>query len=186
MASLLQILIISISLAMDAVSVSTAAGIKFSKHHLSLAFKLAAVFGIFQAMMPIGGWLAGELLKGVISGIDHWVAFILLSFIGLKMIKESLEQNPEGLIKAMSNKRILGLAFATSIDAFIVGVSLKFIEIPLLVSIFTIGLVTFFLCLLGFFLGKKAGLYLEGKIEALGGLALILIGLKILIQHLLI
>lgn len=184
MASFIQLLVISISLAMDAVSVSTAAGIKSSKHHIYLAFKLAFIFGLFQALMPLGGWAAGELLKDIINGIDHWIAFILLSLIGIKMIKESLDQDPEKEIKVMSNKRILMLALATSIDALVVGITLKFIDIPLIASITVIGLVTFLLCLLGFFFGKKVGLYMEGKLEALGGIALILIGLKILLQHL--
>jgi putative Mn2+ efflux pump MntP len=135
--------------------------------------------------MPVFGWFIGEFLSAYINIFDHWIAFVLLGVVGIKMIKESLEPNEEK-VASLSNKRVLVLALATSIDALIVGLTLKYLDLPLILSALVIGVVTLVLCMGGYYLGKKVGLLLEGKIEAIGGAVLILLGAKILIQHLFI
>ncbi len=169
---------------MDSFSVSIAGGMKSQTAKVSHAVKVAAFFGIFQAFMPIIGWLIGEAMKGLVTAIDHWVAFILLGIIGIKMILEALNNNGEEKKEIHNTKTLLLLAIATSIDALIVGITLSLLKIPFLVSIFTIGIVTFILSFLGFLFGKQLGELFGKKVEIFGGVALILIGLKILIEHL--
>lgn len=181
----LQTIFIAFSLAMDAVSASISGGIKSKSPKVSNAFKVAAFFGGFQAAMPIVGWSIGEALKGYISAIDHWIAFILLVFIGLKMINEALDK--ESIRKDIFQTRTLVmLSLATSIDALIVGITLPLIKMPFVISISIIGIVTFILSFGGFLFGRKLGMLFGKRIEILGGLSLILIGLKILIEHLII
>jgi len=179
----LQIFVISFSLAMDAFSVSIAGGMKSQTAKVIHAVKVAAFFGIFQAGMPIVGWLIGEVMKEFISAIDHWVAFILLGIIGIRMIREAT--NNTRIKKNIFNTKILLLlSIATSIDALIVGITLNLLKTPFLISIGTIGMVTFILSFLGFLFGKQLGMLFGKKVGILGGVALILIGLKILIEHL--
>jgi manganese efflux pump family protein len=184
MSAILQILIISFSLAMDAFSVSIAGGMRSQTGRVIHAVKIAAFFGIFQTVMPVIGWLIGEVLKTFIFSVDHWIAFILLGVIGIKMIKDAL--SPDGKIKnyILNTKTLLFLSVATSIDALIVGITLEVIEIPFLSSIIMIGLVTFILSFLGFLFGKQLGILFGKKVGALGGITLIFVGLKILIEHL--
>lgn len=186
MASLIEILIISVSLALDAVSVSIAGGLKSQQSKTIHAIKVAAFFGVFQAVMPLIGWYIGEMAKNLIQAVDHWVAFGLLTAIGIKMIHESLhnEENAEKK-DILNNKTLIILSIATSIDALIVGVTIGLLQIPLLVSVSTIGIVTFILCFLGFIFGKQIGTLFGKRIEILGGIALIGIGIKILLEHLL-
>ncbi len=185
MASFVQLFIISISLALDALSVSVAGGIKTQKAKIADAIKVATFFGGFQAGMPLIGWYIGVHLEKFISAVDHWVGFLLLLGIGIKMIKEALEEKEEKeKIQILNNKTLLVLAIATSIDALIVGVTLGFIKIPLILSVVCIGIVTFVLSFIGFLFGKKLGAFFEGKVEIIGGVALIAIGLKILIEGL--
>jgi len=179
----LQILLLSFSLALDAFSVSIAGGINAQKAKVMHAFKIAAFFGTFQAVMPLLGWFVGESMKAYIGGIDHWIAFGLLVIIGIKMIRESLSDSGEKK-SILDTKILLILSVATSIDALVVGVTLNLVEIPFFLSIVFIGVVTFILCFLGFLFGKKIGAYFGKKIEILGGLALIGIGIKILIEQL--
>lgn len=185
MSLFIQLIIISISLALDALSVSVAGGIQTKKAKLKDALKVATYFGGFQAGMPLIGWVIGVKLQSFISSFDHWIAFILLAGIGLKMIKDAMQAKDENEKMQILNNRVLFLlAIATSIDALIVGITLGFIKIPLLLSVACIGLITFILSLFGFLFGKKLGSFFEGKIEMIGGLALIGIGLKILLEHL--
>jgi manganese efflux pump family protein len=179
-----QLLLVSFGLAMDAVSVSIAGGIRSQKSKIIHAFKIAAFFGIFQAVMPIFGWLIGEAAKGFIGSIDHWVAFILLGIIGIKMIREALSSVGTEKRNIFDTKVLLMLSIATSIDAFVVGITLNLLRTPFLVSIIMIGIVTFFLSFIGFLFGKQLGILFGKKVEIFGGVALILIGLKILIEHL--
>ncbi|EKD84630.1 MAG: hypothetical protein ACD_38C00185G0016 [uncultured bacterium] len=182
MALILQILFISFSLAIDCVSVSIAGGLN-QKAKIAHGLKVAAFFGGFQAMMPLLGWLIGEALSSFISSIDHWIAFFLLAIIGVKMIYEALKENDEK--KDILNIRtLLILSIATSIDALIVGISLSLIKIPLLVSVAIIGIVTFVFSFLGFIFGNKIGSFFGKKVEIAGGVVLIIIGLKILLEHL--
>ncbi len=184
MTAMTQILLISISLAMDAFSVSIAGGMKSQAAKVTQALKIATFFGIFQAFMPVIGWFIGEAMKDVITAIDHWVAFILLGVIGIKMIREALSEDSEIKRDILNTKTLFILAIATSIDALVVGITLSFLKIPFFVSIITIGIITFILSFLGFIFGKQLGVLFGKKVELLGGIALILIGFKILIEHL--
>jgi putative Mn2+ efflux pump MntP len=184
MTGVLEIFFISLSLAMDSVSVSIAGGMKSQTAKITHALKVAAFFGIFQAVMPIFGWLIGEAAKGFIGSIDHWVAFILLGAIGIKMIREALINAGAEKRNIFDTKVLLGLSIATSIDALIVGITLNLLKTPFFVSIIAIGTVTFVLSLLGFLFGKQLGFLFGKKVEIFGGITLILIGLKILIEHL--
>lgn len=182
---ILQIFLIAVSLSLDAFGVSIAGGIKSKDAKIIHAVKIAAFFGIFQAVMPIAGWLIGGAMKGSIDPVDHWIAFILLSGIGIKMIWDTSKEktNHNNII---DTKILFLLAVATSIDAFVVGITLPLLQIPLLLSVSIIGLVTFVSSFLGFLFGKKLGVTLDKKVEIVAGVVLILIGLKILLEHLLI
>jgi putative Mn2+ efflux pump MntP len=184
MTGILEVFFISLSLAMDAVSVSIAGGMKSQKAKIAHALKVAAFFGIFQAVMPVFGWLIGEVAKGFIGAVDHWIAFILLGMIGIKMIYEALNNSGEEKRNIYNTKILLILSVATSIDALIVGITLNVLKTPFLMSIATIGIVTFILSFLGFLFGKQLGTIFGKRVEILGGAVLILIGLKILIEHL--
>ena len=178
--SLIQLFVISISLALDAFSVSIVGGIHSKTSKLAHALKVAFFFGSFQLFMPAIGWVLGELLETFISSYGHWIAFILLSLIGLKMIKESTEDSGEK-ISIYKTKTLILLSLATSIDALVVGITLDYLNLPFLLSIVAIGLVTFTLCLFGFIFGKKIGTIFGKRLEVIGGIVLILIGLKILL-----
>jgi putative Mn2+ efflux pump MntP len=181
---LIQLLIISFSLALDALSVSVAGGIKTRKAKASDAFKIAIFFGGFQLIMPIIGWFIGVNLQGIIFNMGHLVAFSLLSIIGIKMIKEAFQDKKEReKVNMLNTKTLFLFAIATSIDALIVGVTLDFIKVPLLLSVICIGAITFMLSFAGFLFGRKLGTFFEGKVEVLGGVALIGLAIKILIEH---
>lgn len=184
MPPVIQIFIISFILALDAFSVSIAEGIKSQKAKAVHAVKISAFFGAFQAGMPVIGWFIGEALKGFIASVDHWIAFILLGVIGLKMIHEALNNTAEEKRGILNTKTLLLLSIATSIDALVIGITLSLLKIPFFVSITTIGVVTFILSFLGFIFGKQLGVMFGKKVEILGGVTLVLIALKILIEHL--
>jgi manganese efflux pump family protein len=184
MNSILQITIISFSLAMDAFSVSISGGMRSQRAKVVHALKISTFFGSFQAVMPVLGWLIGEAAKGFIGSIDHWVAFILLGIIGIKMIHEALNNAGVEKRNIFDAKILLILSVATSIDALVVGITLNLLEVPFLVAIIAIGLVTFILSFFGFLFGKQLGILFGKKVEIFGGISLMLIGLKILIEHL--
>ncbi|MBN1796016.1 MAG: manganese efflux pump [Sedimentisphaerales bacterium] len=180
------ITIIAVGLAMDAFAVSIVEGGTYQKLHVKHAFRIAFLFGAFQAFMPIAGYFCGVAVKQYIVGFDHWVAFGLLSFIGAKMIYESVK------IKSSSQNRqssgivlLLGLSVATSIDALAVGVTLGIVQSSIAAAAVIIGMVTFILSYAGVYIGQRIGHFFENKIEAVGGLVLIGIGIKILLEHLL-
>ena len=185
---LITILFIALGLSMDAVAVSLASGCSAGKGKVEprRALLLAFLFGLFQTLMPVAGWLAGLAFKRIIAAVDHWLAFILLAFIGGKMILESRrgEARPPGDGR-LGLPVMLGLALATSIDALAVGLSFSLLAIDIVMPVLLIGLVTFCLSLLAVFAGQRFGSCLAGKAEALGGVILIAIGLKILVEHLL-
>lgn len=184
MSASIQIFLISFSLAMDAFSVSIAGGMKAQEARINQVVKVAIFFGVFQAIMPVFGWLIGEALKDFITAIDHWVAFVLLGIIGIKMIQEALSNHSKVGKDILKTKTLLLLSIATSIDAFVIGITLNLLEIPFYISIITIGIITFILSVLGFLFGKQLGGLFGKKMEVLGGGVLILIGLKIFIEHL--
>ncbi len=182
---LITIIFTAVGLAMDAFSVSIVSGAVYKKLHLRHAFRISCFFGGFQAIMPLVGSMAGLTVKDYIKDFDHWIAFILLLAIGVKMIYEAFKMkteeeknmNPTSLIV------LLILAFATSIDALAVGFTLSFIENEILKIILIIGIITFIFSFLGVYIGKRYGHFFENKFEAFGGILLIMIGLKILISH---
>ena len=174
----ITILFIGVGLAMDACAVSLAKGMNLDKDKVKkYAFILALAFGLFQALMPAIGYFAGSHFADYIQSIDHWIAFILLSLIGINMINEVK-------IHSISFKDILLLAIATSIDALAVGVSFAFLKVNLFIATTTIGITTFVLSFICVLFGKTLGNLFEKYAEYMGGSILILLGIKILIEHL--
>jgi putative Mn2+ efflux pump MntP len=148
-----------------------------------MACKIAFLFAVFQGLMPLIGWFLGIQVSKLIENYDHWLAFIMLAGIGAKMIYESF-QNEKKEFNPTKFMVAAGLAFATSIDALVVGVSFAFIKINIWLSVLIIGTMTFLVSMSGIFVGKKASGMYGNKIELLGGLILVGIGVKILIEHL--
>jgi len=182
---ILTIVFIAFGLAMDALAVSIASGVAIKRLRIEHAVKIALFFGTFQAVMPIIGWLAGISLKDFISGVDHWIAFGLLSLIGCKMIYESMKLKADKKqINPLNLHVLIIFSIATSIDALAVGVSFAFLQIAIITPVFIIGMITFGLSFAGVFVGNKLGHFFEQKIEFVGGLILIGIGIKILVEHL--
>ena len=182
----ISIFLIGIGLAMDAAAVSLAKGMSLSKEHLlQYAFKLAFFFGLFQAIMPLIGYFAGTQFASYIQQVDHWIAFVLLVLIGINMLKESNEQKEEDVcIISIPYKAILLLAIATSIDALAIGVSFAFLNVNIYYAILIIGITTFLISFACVCLGKQVGSVFQKYAERLGGSILILLGIKILIEHL--
>lgn len=182
---LLTITIIAVALAMDAFAVSIVSGSAYKKLQIKHAFRIAVFFGSFQALMPLIGSLAGMSVREHIAGYDHWLAFGLLFAVGAKMIYESFKITPARQNFNPSNIWVLlVLSVATSIDALAIGITLSFLKVEILKAVVIIGLVTFALSYLGVFIGRKIGHFFENKIEAIGGLILIALGTKILLEHL--
>lgn len=182
---IVTILLIAFGVAIDAFAVSIAAGISDdAKSKLRNALVIATFFGGFQMVMPLIGWAAGLSLQKVIASIGHWVAFGLLAFIGVKMIYDSTKKDE---VKNSSLRLImlLTLAIATSIDALMVGLSFAILQSSIILPIVTIGLMTFLLSASGYIFGHTLGQAFESRIKIIGGLVLIVIGLKILLDHLL-
>ncbi len=182
---------IAVGLSMDAFAVSITNGAITKKVTLAFAMKLALCFGVFQAAMPMLGWMVGKAGEHFISTVDHWVALLLLSFIGIQMIAESRKKahcGEYGKQDDISLRKLIALAVATSIDALITGIILPTAvgasTIPfLLLSIGIIGLITFLICLVGVYIGHKFGILCSSKAEVIGGIVLVGIGLKIFIEH---
>ena len=182
---MLTVFLIGLSLSMDALSVSVTNGLCIKNIKINQSLLIALFFGFFQFLMPLIGFFAASLFGEYIEVVDHWIAFVLLMFIGIKMILEAKETNNcDECLKVLSIKILTLQAIATSIDALAVGVGLGALKVPLLSSCIMIGIITFVLCFFGVFIGKKAGDIFKGKAEILGGIILIGIGLKILIEHL--
>lgn len=179
-----SIILISLGLAMDAFAVSITNGITIQCLKLRHAVKIAAFFGGFQALMPLLGWLAGIGLKQYVESFDHWIAFALLSFIGTKMIYEAVWiKEVEKKCDPLNLVVLLGLAIATSIDALAVGISFAFLHISIISPALIIGVITFVLSLAGVFIGNRIGDRLGSKMEVIGGIILIGMGIKILLSH---
>lgn len=181
------IILIAIGLSMDAFAVAVSSGVAARNLRFSHALRMALFFGGFQAIMPTIGWLAGVGIKNYISDFDHWIAFGLLTFIGLKMIYESFRMRPKDDDKNDPFKffTLILLAVATSIDALAVGTTFAFLNILIVVPVIIIGCITFAFSFAGVYLGDRFGHFFENKIEVVGGLVLIGIGVKILLDHLL-
>jgi putative Mn2+ efflux pump MntP len=182
---LASILLIAVGLAMDAFAVSIVTGSVYRELHVKHALRMALFFGGFQAAMPVIGFLAGLGMKEYIVHVDHWVAFGLLSFVGGKMVFEAFQIESAEKNRDPSNLLILlALSIATSIDALAVGITLSLLTSAIALAVTLIGLITFGLSFAGVYLGKRFGHFFESRIEIVGGLILIAIGLKILIEHL--
>ena len=180
-----EIILIAIGLSMDAFAVSITSGVTINNLKVKHALKIAAFFGIFQAVMPLIGYLAGISLNKYITSYDHWIAFILLAFIGGKMIYEGFQIEKCEMNKdCLNSVTLLVLAIATSIDALAVGVVFSSLSISVLMPVAIIGLITFVICFAGVYIGDKFGSFFEKKMELIGGSVLILIGVKILVEHL--
>ncbi len=180
----ISVIIIAIGLAMDAFAVSVASGAAYKQLHVKHAFRMAAFFGGFQAFMPLIGALAGLCIKSYIQEIDHWIAFIILSIVGGKMIYEAFKiAEVESSCNPSNILVLLTLSVATSIDALVVGITLSLVASNIIAAVIIIGLVTFVLSYLGVYIGKKFGHFFENKIEVIGGLVLIALGIKILAAH---
>jgi len=180
----LTTVLIALSLAMDAFSVSISHGLVNKSVKLTNALKLGISFGSFQVIMPVLGWLAGVSVIDLIAGFDHWIALGLLCFIGGRMIYESTKMGSEKLISSLSIGTLLILSIATSIDALAVGLSFSFLNVPIIAPAIIIGTVTFSLSFLGVYLGNHFGHFLGNKVEIVGGLILIAIGIRIFLEHL--
>lgn len=176
---------LAVGLAMDAFAVSVTNGASIARLRLGYAFKIAFLFGVFQALMPLLGWIIGLSFKDAINSVDHWIAFSLLAIIGGRMIYADINAENEEIkqTKAKKLSTLLALAVATSIDALIVGIGFIVLD-SITLQIIMIGAITFVLCLAGVYLGQRYK-YLAGKkVNTVGGIVLILIGLKILFDHL--
>ena len=178
---MLEVWILAFALSMDAFAVSIGLGIKNKQDIKIMALKAGLFFGIFQAFMPFLGFLGGIGLREYIQGYDKIVAFVLLLLIGGKMLYEAFTENIEEEIAQVTNKLLLTLAIATSLDAMAAGYSLHLFSVNVYLSIFIIGIITFIISYIGVYVGKSGGEKYESKAEILGGVVLILIGFKILL-----
>ena len=181
---LFEIIVIAIGLAMDAFAVSVCKGLSMKKIDWKKAIIIAVYFGIFQALMPVLGYFLGSSFSAFVQKVDHWIAFILLSIIGVNMIKESTDDEVEKRNDNVDFKTMVVLAIATSIDALAVGVTFAFFEVNILLAISIIGIITFILSIFGVIIGNKFGDKFQNRAELAGGIILIIIGLKILLEHL--
>lgn len=169
---------------MDAFAVSVASGISLRRNKVRSALLMAAAFGLFQMIMPVAGWFSGTWLRHFIEGFDHYIAFGLLALIGGKMIYEAIRiENIEERTDPFAPAVLFVLAVATSVDAFAVGLSFAILKVPILMPVVAIGLITFGLSFAGVMIGERFGHFFEKRIEIAGGLILIGIGSKILIEH---
>ncbi|MEF9991618.1 MAG: manganese efflux pump MntP family protein [Romboutsia sp.] len=181
--SFLSIFLTAFALSMDAFAVSVTKGITLRNINYKVASKIALFFGLFQGIMPLIGWTLGIRFEAYIKSIDHWIAVLLLSFIGIKMIFDAKDDDEKSSSNVLDNKELLVLSIATSIDALAIGVSFAFLNIniiPICISIFA---VTFVTCFIGVIIGKKIGSIFKNYAQIIGGLILILIGFNIFNEH---
>lgn len=189
MALFVELFLLGVGLSMDAFAVSVCKGLGMRKLDKKQALIIGLYFGGFQALMPLIGWLLGSQFQQYITSIDHWIAFILLGFIGGKMMVEAVrEWNEEETVEVMDapidHKNMFVLAVATSIDALAVGITFAFLNTPIIEAITIIGITTMLLSIIGVIVGNFFGSRYKSKAEFIGGLILVLLGLKILLEHL--
>lgn len=187
---IIELLLMGVGLAMDAFAVSVCKGLSMRKVNIRQCFVIALFFGGFQALMPFLGWLLGSQFADKISAFDHWIAFVLLAYIGGKMIYEAIKERKEVVtIEKMDPpldiKELFILAIATSIDALAVGFTFSFLNVNIAEAITIIGFVTFIISAIGVYVGNIFGNNYKSKAEFAGGFILILLGLKILCEHML-
>lgn len=188
MAAFVELLLIGVGLAMDAFAVSICKGLAMRKVNKKQVVIIGLFFGGFQALMPLIGWSLGSQFESYITNIDHWIAFILLAFIGGKMLLEAVKPEEDVEIEQMDPpldiKEMFLLAVATSIDALAVGITFAFLDYPIVEAISIIGITTFIISVGGVYVGNFFGNKYKNKAEFAGGLILVLIGLRILLSHL--
>lgn len=181
---LIEILLISIGVAMDAFAVAICKGLAMKKMNWKKAVIIGLYFGIFQALMPVLGYLLGTTFEQFITSIDHWIALVLLSSIGINMIKESFDKDSDKCNDNIDVKTMVILAIATSIDALAIGITFACLKMNIALPIISIGVITFILSVIGVMIGNKFGDKYKSKAEFAGGILLILLGIKILLEHL--
>ena len=183
--NLASLIIVALALAMDAFAVAVASSLSLDRLTPRRVFRLAFHFGLFQALMPTIGWLTGSVFSRYISGIDHWVAFMLLGVVGGRMVHGGLRQGdaPKKRTDPTTGWDLVLLSVATSIDALAVGFSLAMLDSPILVPAFMIGIITAAVTATGMLLGQKIGERWGPRVEIVGGLVLIAIGMRIVLQH---
>ena len=184
----IQLILIAVSLSMDAFAVALCKGLCMKKINYRHAGVIALAFGFFQAAMPLIGWFLGKQFERFITPIDHWIAFVLLGYIGGKMIWDALHEDNEGqacpVDQKLDMKELLIMAVATSIDALAVGITFAFLQVSIVPSVCAIGLITFGLSFVGVVVGNRFGNRFQSKAQLAGGTVLVLIGLRILLEHL--
>ena len=184
---IVELLLIGIGLSMDAFAVSICKGLNMKKVNKVHCAVIALFFGGFQALMPLIGWALGKQFESYITSIDHWIAFVLLALIGGNMVRESRQKEAEEVEKCepkLNIKELFLLAIATSIDALAVGITFAFLKVDIIPAIAIIGATTFTISAIGVFVGNIFGSKYKDKAELAGGIILILIGVKILLEHL--
>lgn len=189
MSLFIVLFLMGVGLSMDAFAVSVCKGLAMRRVNKKQAFVIGLFFGGFQALMPLLGWTLGIQFEQYITSIDHWIAFILLGFIGGKMIVEAVKPDDESVeVKEMDPplniKEMFVLAIATSIDALAVGITFAFLDYPIVESIIIIGITTFVISIIGVYIGNFFGSMYKKKAELAGGIILVLLGVKILLEHL--
>ena len=182
--SLLELFLIAVGLSMDAFAVSICKGLSVRKARVSHMLCVGLYFGGFQALMPAVGYLLGTQFASFIESVDHWIAFVLLGFIGANMIREALGREEESLDDSFSVKTMIPLAVATSIDALATGVTFAFLRVNIVPAVLFIGCTTFALSALGLKIGNVFGAKYKSRAELFGGAVLVLMGCKILLEHL--
>lgn len=182
--SLLELFVIAVGLSMDAFAVSICKGLSMQKMRNKDALIIGLYFGGFQALMPFAGYLLGSRFQNAITAYDHWIAFILLGVIGFNMIKESLDKESDTCDASVRMKDMLVLAIATSIDALAVGVTFAFLQVRIIPAISFIGCTTFILSIAGVKAGTVFGCRYKARAEFAGGMILLFMGCKILVEHL--
>ena len=183
-----EIFLIGVGLSMDAFAVALCKGLNMKKVNYVHTVIIALFFGGFQAVMPLLGWFLGKNFESYIKSVDHWIAFALLAYIGGKMAYEAIKGDDEDETSAEGDKLDLKeltiMAIATSIDALAVGITFAFLQVSIVSSVTIIGITTFVLSIIGVMIGNRFGMKFKSKAEIAGGIILILIGLKILLEHL--
>ena len=182
--SLLTLFITAVGLSMDAFAVAICKGLAMKKLSWKKALIIGLWFGGFQALMPTIGYLLGTRFESYVTAIDHWIAFVLLALIGANMVKESFSKEEESSNDAVDFKTMFLLDIATSIDALAVGVTYAFLQVRIVPAVSFIGVITFTLSIVGVKIGNVFGLKYKSKAELTGGIILIVMGIKILLEHL--